>query len=77
MTLTDLKDILSIIQLTVHIVAFLTAGIWAYARFVLRRQKEPHAEFDMDLSFVGIQDGFWLVEVSAFVENKGQRRHPK
>jgi hypothetical protein len=76
MTLSELKDIMSIIQSTVHIMAFLAAGIWAYVKFVLRREKEPRAEFDVDLKFVGVQDEFWLVEVSAFVENKGQVRHP-
>ena len=56
--------------------ALIIGGLWAYIKFVYRREQEPRAEFDVDLNFVGIQNNHWLIEASAYVENKGSVRHP-
>jgi hypothetical protein len=62
MSLDNWKDIFSIAQSTVTILALVIGGLWAYSKFVYRREKEPRAEVDIDLSFVGIQDNRRLVE---------------
>jgi hypothetical protein len=66
----------ALVQSLITIVAIAVGGAWAYAKFIYRREKEPRAEFTVDLDFVGTQGNSWLVEVSASVENKGLVRHP-
>jgi hypothetical protein len=76
MSLDDWKNIFSIVQSVATILALAVGGVWAYTKFVYRREKEPRAEVDIDLGFVGIQDKRRLVEVSVYLENKGDVRHP-
>jgi hypothetical protein len=71
MNLNEFGTWLSIIQATINVLALIVAGAWAYAR----RVREPRAEFKIDLDFVGKQDKYWLVEASAYVENKGLVRY--
>jgi len=71
MKLTEFSNWLSIIQASINVVALIFAGAWAYAR----RVREPRAEFKIDLDFVGKQDKYWLVEASAYIENKGLVRY--
>ena len=76
MSYTDWKDITAALQSVVTSIALVVGGLWAYQKFRYRREREPRAEFDLDVTFVGSQDGRVLIEVSAFVENKGSVRHP-
>jgi hypothetical protein len=48
---------------------------WILFRFLLRREAEPGAELNLDVDFVGRQDGQWLIEVVAKLTNKGAVRH--
>jgi hypothetical protein len=75
MDLAEGESLANIIEAIVTSIAILAAGGWAYYRFVHQREREPRAEFTVDLEFVGIQDNYWLVEVSAYVQNKGLVRH--
>ena len=65
MSLDDWKNVFSIVQSGATVVALAVGGLWAYTKFVYRREREPRAEFDVDLSFVGVQDNRRLVEVMA------------
>ncbi len=76
MSLDEWVKLLTVVQSLVTIVAIVVGGIWAYTKFIYRREKEPRAEFSVDLDFIGTQGNSWLVEVSAYVENKGLVRHP-
>jgi hypothetical protein len=76
MTLEDWKNIAAIAQASAAVAAACVGGAWAYMKFVYRREKEPRAEFDVHLDFVGLQGDRWLVEASAIVDNKGSVRHP-
>jgi hypothetical protein len=71
-----LKNVSAAIQSLVTSMALVVGGAWAYTKFRYRREKDPRAECDVELNFVGLQDGRVLVEVSAYVENKGSVRHP-
>jgi len=76
MSLDECVKLLTVVQSLVTIVAIVVGGIWAYTKFIYRREKDPRAEFSVDLDFIGTQGNSWLVEVSAYVENKGLVRHP-
>jgi len=73
---TDWKDITAALQSVITSIALIVGGFWAYQKFRFRREREPRAEFDLDVFFAGAQAGRVLIEVNAFVENKGSVRHP-
>ena len=75
MNVSDFKDIAQGVSAVLTASAILFGGIWAYWKFVLQREREPRAEFDLAAEFVGRQDGKWLLEVSARLANKGRVRH--
>ncbi len=57
------------------IIAVIVGGIWTYRLFVQREKGIPRIEFTVDIAFVGKQGDQWLVELLAFVENKGLVQH--
>ena len=50
--------------------SIIIAGIWVYWKFIYQREKEPAADIDIDVRFVGIQNENWIVEVTSFMSNK-------
>jgi hypothetical protein len=50
-------------------------GWWAYKRFVRQREKFPFIEFTADIVLIGMQKNCWIVELVAYIENKGKVRH--
>src|SRR5712692_10063387 len=51
------------------------SAMWVVWLFVIRREAEPGAELDLNVEFVGRQDGKWLIEVVAKLTNKSAVRH--
>jgi hypothetical protein len=68
-------DIIKVLPQYVQALAVVTAGGWAYWKFIYQRQKDPASDIDLDLRFVGIQDQKWIIEVTAFLENKSLVQH--
>jgi hypothetical protein len=56
-------------------IALCIGGTWAYIKIRKRREHFPRVEFTVDVSFAGLQKGQWVIEVLAFVDNKGLVRH--
>lgn len=75
MTLEQLKDVARVLSLVTGPLTVIVAGLWALWKFVLQREQEPRAEFDLSAEFLGMQDGQWLLEVSAYLANRGKVRH--
>src|SRR5262245_46623738 len=75
MSLTDFKDIAGGIKDCITAAGVLVGGAWALWRFVLRRERHPKIQFDLDLSIVSREHDHLVVEVVAVVENKGLVRH--
>jgi hypothetical protein len=61
MNTSALSDIAKVIES----LAVVVGGGWAYWQFVVRRESEPATDLDVDLSFVGVQNGQWIVQVCA------------
>jgi hypothetical protein len=51
------------------------SAAWVIWLFIIRREAEPGAELDLNVEFVGRQDGKWLIEVVAKLTNRGAVRH--
>lgn len=50
--------------------ALVTTGIWAYFRYFHQRANEPACDIDIDVRFVGKQDGKWIIEITSFLTNR-------
>ena len=59
----------------VTIGAIIVGAYFAYVKWVRRAEHNPRLEFSVDISFVGVHQDMWLVELLAHVENKGLVRH--
>lgn len=68
-------ELVTFLQSLFTITALLVGGWWTYWKFIRQREDCPKTEFDLDIKFVGTQDGKYLIEVSANVTNKGLVRH--
>jgi|HubBroStandDraft_4_1064222.scaffolds.fasta_scaffold108111_2 hypothetical protein len=55
--------------------ALIVGGIWAYRKFVLGQEKYPHIETSADINFIGKHEDHWVIELIAWVENKGTAQH--
>lgn len=63
------------IESIVTAIALIVGGYWALFRFGIAREGYPHIQFTADVQFITFQDGWWIVELLALVENKGRVRH--
>lgn len=75
MSTTWFKTSVEIIQAIVTVTATIVAGYWAYYRFGLGQEKFAHVETSADINFVGQHGDSWIVELIAYVENKGRTQH--
>src|SRR5258707_5612667 len=75
MDITNFKDLAQGVSAIISSLAILVGGLWAYWKFVIQKERQPRAEFDVTAEFLGVQDGKWLLEVSARLNNKGHVRH--
>ena len=57
------------------VLALAVGGFWTYNRFVKQREKFPFIEFTVDIFPVGKQGDWWIVELIAYIENKGKVQH--
>lgn len=70
-SVVDLKDISEIVQNLATAVAILIGGGWTLWNFVLRRDRHPKVQFNVDLKVIGTHKEGYIVEVIAIIENKG------
>ena len=75
MDLNDFKNLADSISSIATTSTVFIGGVWAYLRFVRNREAHPKIEFSVDVEFVQRQDGYWIVEAVALVDNKGLVRH--
>jgi hypothetical protein len=68
------KNVAEGIQAIVTSVALIGGGIWALWRFVLTREGQPLIQPELDIVFLHKQNGRWIVELVAVLENKGKAR---
>lgn len=74
----DLKYWETVAELVQHIItpgALIVGGIWAYRRYIVEENNYPHIETSSEITFVGSQGDFWIVEVIAVLNNKGKVQH--
>jgi hypothetical protein len=69
------KDIAATIQSFGTVFAAILGGLWAYWKFGLGQERYPHIETAADIQFIGQHGEYWIVELIAYIENKGKAQH--
>jgi hypothetical protein len=59
MRLESFKNLAEAIHAVVSTLAIIIGGSWANWKFVIQKEREPRAEFDLTAEFIGRQDGKW------------------
>ena len=59
-----MNETIKTIAAVLQVLALIVAGGWAYWKFIHQRMNEPAADIDIDLKFVGKQDGKWIIEIT-------------
>lgn len=88
MTLPDWKDAIDVSRPFIaplatfaagFCLAVMVGGILAYRlasrRYSVRESEQAHIETTAEISFIGRQDEFWIVELKAILSNKGKVQH--
>ena len=70
--LSDGKDSFGSIESILKSLAILAAGIWAFWRFVLNREKFPRANLKHQIEFWEHSESEWHVRVSLHIENSSK-----
>ena len=75
MTFEEFNQLAGGTESAATILALVVGAYWTYTRFIKQRENYAFIEFTVDINFVGKQDGKWIVELIAFLENKGRVQH--
>ena len=75
MTLENFNHLAGSIESLATVVALIVGGYWTYSRFIKQRENFAFIEFTVDLNFIGKQGEWWIVELIAYLENKGKVQH--
>lgn len=75
MSLEDFSSAAGGLESIATVVALVVGAYWTYTRFIKQRENFPFIEFTVDMNFIGKQDGSWIVELIAHLENKGKVQH--
>ena len=67
--------VFKIIESAATSVALLVAAVWAWFKFVRQRENHPLIDFSADIKFHEKLGNWWIVELVAFIENKGKVQH--
>lgn len=71
----DFKDLAQGLQAIATIISFIIGGIWVYQRYIRQQERYPNINFTADINVIGKQEGNWVVELIAIIENKGKAQH--
>jgi hypothetical protein len=71
----DFKCIVEIAESIAKILGILIGGWWVYYKFIRQRENQPLIDFTVDIIFHAKQKDYWIVELVAYIENKGKVQH--
>jgi hypothetical protein len=69
------KDFASIAQSFGTVAIAAAGGWWAYWKFGISQNRYPHIETSADIQFIGVHGDYWIIELLAYIENKGTAQH--
>lgn len=75
MDTSKIKDIAETIQSITTAIALITGGAWALRKYFFHREYFPRIDFSVDVNFIGLHKGQWVVEILGLLHNKGSVPH--
>lgn len=75
MCFCDLKTLMEIIQAVITSIGIFLGGCWVLYLFLTQRENQPRIEMRADIIFHKLIGDYWIVELIAYVENKGKVQH--
>jgi hypothetical protein len=75
MTFENFNHLAGGIESMATVAALIVGGYWTYTRFIKQRENFAFIEFTVDINFIGKQSGWRIVELIAYLENKGKVQH--
>ncbi len=75
MTYEEFNHLAGGIESLATILALIVGAYWTYYRFVRQGDNQPLIEFTTDVAFIGKHQDWWVVELTALIENKGKVQH--
>lgn len=73
--LQQTEIVFKIIQSAATGIALLIGAIWAFYKFYRQRENYSLIDFTVDVEFHSQKDDWWIVELIAYIENKGKVQH--
>jgi hypothetical protein len=67
--------IFTVIESAATTIAIIAGGLWAYFRFRRQRENVALIDFNVDIVYHHKMNKYWIVEIIAYVENKGKVQH--
>lgn len=71
----NIEALSSVFQAIITSFAIFIGGIWAFFRFKRQRENNALIDFNVDIVFHSLLNDYWIVELVAYVENKGKVQH--
>jgi hypothetical protein len=71
-SLTDTKDVFSILQAIATITAMIIGGIWTYRKFIKQRLHYPRIDLSMTVECIPVSETHNLIHVAILHVNKGE-----
>jgi hypothetical protein len=65
----------TVIESAATTIAIIAGGLWAYFRFRRQRENVALIDFNVDIVYHAKVQDYWIVELIAYVENKGKVQH--
>lgn len=75
LSIEEWKNLAAAVQSLATVASFVIGGVWVYTKYIRQQERYPNIEFTADVLLIGIQDGFWIAELIATIENKGKAQH--
>jgi hypothetical protein len=75
MCCVESKSVLEIVQSIMTCLGIFLGGSWVLYLFITQRENQPRIEFSADIIFHKKIGDWWIVELLAYVENKGKTQH--
>lgn len=70
-----MNDFFSNIESFITSASMIIGGIWVYMSFIRQQEKYPNINFSADIKVIGKQEGSIIVELLAFIDNRGKAQH--
>jgi hypothetical protein len=74
-TFEQFGELAGAIESIATIIALAVGAYWTYGRFVRNREDHPLIQFWLEIRVIGTIEKNWIIELLAYVENKGKVQH--